>query len=150
MRPVEHPPATLSAKLTANTRSCRDEVTGSGRGGGSWVRSLWHDRLRGHGKVQNELALVLMEPYLSRRPGAAGELARLAIVETPAAVADLDFPDPGPLPGHAGAQRHAQLDGADRGVGVARYHQRAGAWRGGGQDAPGHCLIALGPAPVRA
>ena len=117
---------------------------------GSWVRSLRHDRLGGCGKVQYELAFVLVQPYLSLRLGAAGELARFAIVETPAAVADLDFPGPRPLSGEAGAHRDAQLDGADRGVGISRYHQRACTGRGGGQDAPGHCLIALGPAPVRA
>ena len=77
-------------------------------------------------------------------------MAWLAVVETPAAVADLDFPGSGPLPGDAGAHRDAQLDGVDRGVGIARDHQCARARRGGGQDAPGHCLIALGPAPVRA
>lgn len=82
-----------------------------GLGGGSWVRSLWHDRLRGYGEVQNELALVLAEPYRSPRVGAAGELAWLAVVETPAAVADLDFPGAGPLLGDAGAHRDAQLDG---------------------------------------
>src|SRR5437764_469912 len=117
---------------------------------GSWVRSLWHDRLGGCGKVQYELASVLVQPYLSLRAGAAGELARLAIVETPAAVADPDFTGPRTLPGHASAHRDAQVDGVDRGVGIARYHQRARTRRGDGQDTPGHSLIALGPAPVRA
>ena len=89
------------------------------------MRSLWHDRLRGCGKVQYELALVLVQPDLSLRAGAAGELARFAIVETPAAVADPDVPDPGSLLGHAGAHRDAQLSGTDRGVGISPYHQRA-------------------------
>ena len=84
------------------------------------------------------------------RPACSGELARLAVVEIPAAVADLDFPDPGPLLGQPRSHRDAQLDGAGRGVGIARHHQRAGTRRGGGQDAPGHRLIPLGPAPVRA
>ena len=92
---------------------------------GSWVRSLRHDRLGGCGKVQYELAFVLVQPYLSLRLGAAGELARFAIVETPAAVADPDFPGPRPLSGEAGAHRDAQLGGADRGVGISCYHQRA-------------------------
>jgi hypothetical protein len=39
---------------------------------GSWVRSLRHDRLGGCGKVQYELAFVLVQPYLSLRAGAAG------------------------------------------------------------------------------
>src|SRR5437899_1113413 len=80
----------------------------------------------------------------SRWPaGAAG-------VETPAAAADPDLPDAGPLPGEPGAHRDAQFDGTGRGVGVARYYKRAGSRGGGGQDAPGHRLVTLGPAPVRA
>ena len=107
---------------------------------GSSVWSLRHDRLGGCGKVQYE-AFVLVQPYLSLRAGAAGELARFAIVETAAAVADLDVPGAGPLSGEAGAHRDAQFGGADRGVGISRYRQRACTGRGGGQDAPGHCLI---------
>ena len=93
---------------------------------------------------------MLVQPYLSLRVGAAGELVWLAVVKAPAALADLDFPDPGPLPGHAGAQGDAQLDGADRDVGISRYHQRVSTRRGDGQDAPGRCLIALGPASAGA
>ena len=125
-------------------RPCSSACDGGdlGLGVGSWVRSLWHERLGGCGKVQYELAIVLVQPYLSLRAGVAGELARLAIVETPAAVADLDFPGPGPLSGEAGAYRDAQLSGTDRGVGISHYHQRACTRRRGSQDAPGHCLIA--------
>ena len=35
-------------------------------------------------------------------------------------------------------------------MGIARHRQRAGTWAGGGQEAPGHRLIALGPAPALA
>src|SRR5260370_5313033 len=113
-------------------------------------RSLWHDGLGGGGQVRNEFALVLVKPYLALRVRAGGELAWLQVPERPGAVADLDLPDTGPLLGEAGPHRDAQFDGDGRGVEVARYRQRAGARAGGGQDAPGHRLAALGPAPVRA
>src|SRR5207253_3163345 len=101
-------------------------------------------------QVQEEFAVVLVEPYLARLVRAAAELAWPAVVETPAAAADPDLPDAGPLPGEPGAHRDAQFDGTGRGVGVARYYKRAGSRGGGGQDAPGHRLVTLGPAPVRA
>jgi hypothetical protein len=45
-----------------------------------------HDRLCGQGQVQDEFAVVLVEPNLARLVRAAGELAWPAIVETAAAV----------------------------------------------------------------
>ncbi len=68
--------------ITENPCFCRDEVT--------WVWA-WRRlmgavavaRLRGYGKVQYELAFVLVQPYLSLRVGAAGELVGLAVVKRP-------------------------------------------------------------------
>jgi hypothetical protein len=36
---------------------------------------MGHDRLRGQGKVKNEFAVVLVEPWLVLRVRVAGELA---------------------------------------------------------------------------
>ena len=113
-------------------------------------RLTGHDRLRGQGQVQDEFAVALVKLYRARRVRAALELAWPAVPETAAAVANPDLPDAGPLPGEAGAHRDAQLAGAGRGVGIARHRERAGVLRRGGQEAPGHRLITLGPAPVRA
>jgi hypothetical protein len=61
------------------------------------------------GKVQYELALVLVKPYLSLRAGAEGELAPPTIVEAPAAVADLDFPSAGRCPALVGSYSSAAV-----------------------------------------
>src|SRR2546430_9634081 len=110
--------------------SDRDEVTWVWAWGGSWERSMWHDCLRGHGKVQYELAVVLVEPDLSLRVGAAGGLAGVAVVEKPPARACMDFPGFGPVPGGAGGPRGGPLGGVGRGVGVARRRHCARAPRG--------------------
>ena len=99
---------------------------------------------------QNELGGILVQPSRPLRAGAAAESARLEIPETPATVPNPDLPDARPLPGQAGAQRDAQVRGTSRGVGIACHRQRAGSPGGAAQQAPGHRLIALRPAPARA
>jgi hypothetical protein len=114
-----------------------------------WLGPLGHDRFPSCGQVQDKGATPLVQPWLSpARADAAAEPAWLDVVITSAAVADPDLPDAGPLLGQARTERHTKACAGGGGVRIAADHQGASTCRGSGQDAPGHRLVALGPAPA--
>jgi hypothetical protein len=98
------------------------------------------------GQVEKKRVIVLMEPYLAPVRAGRGEPDWLEVVEVPAAVVDAYLLDPRPSLRQIGAHRDSQLGVADRGMRVSGHRQRADT--AAGQDARGHRLVALGPAPA--
>ena len=93
------------------------------------ARGAGYGGLGGLGQVQEELAVLLVKPYLSLRADVPRELTRLASCSNSRRRSGSGYPGrraawPAALPSGRAAR------GAGRGVSTARHHQRAPARRG--------------------